>query len=55
MSDKIEVIPVLIPCASYEKQIQSLIAKLLEVDEKLFPAEVMPDEKEWANPTQEAV
>ncbi len=54
MSDKIEVIPVLIPCASYEKQIQSLIAKLLEVDEKLFPAEVMLDVYERDAPAKEA-
>ncbi len=55
MSDVVEVIPVLIPCASYERKIQSLIAKLLEVDEKLFPAEVMADEQTWEHPAKEAV
>ncbi len=55
MSDEIEVIPVPIPCASYEKKIQSLIAKLLEVDEKLFPAEVMADEQAREHLAKEAV
>ncbi len=55
MSDEVEVIPVLIPCASYERKIQSLIEKLLEVDEKLFPAEVMPDEQTRTQSAKEAV
>ena len=44
MGDEVEVMPVPIPCAIYEANIQGLIEKLLEIDEMLFQAEIRQEE-----------
>ena len=39
MNDEVEIIPIQIPCAIYERKIVTLIENLLLVDEILFGAE----------------
>jgi hypothetical protein len=42
--DETEIIPIQIPCATYDLKIIQLIKALLEVDESLFPAEISRDD-----------